>query len=121
MLDWACGEWFARPAEAVRSDLARGPLLFQLPQLDAPDLPAPRLRQLADELDLTRVLVRRGHALAVLLELCDERLVSRASRPQDDECLDDLAAVGVRLADHGALGDGGVLQQRALHLNGPIR
>src|SRR4029079_7233328 len=32
---------------------------------------------------------------------------------------DDLAAVGVRLADHGALGDGDVLEQGALHLERP--
>ena len=48
--------------------------LLEPPQLDAPDLPAPRLRQLVHELDLARVLVRRGHALAVLLQLPDELL-----------------------------------------------
>ena len=56
------------------------PLLLELPQLHASDLPAPRLRQLADELDLARVLVRRGHALAVILELRDELGASRRRR-----------------------------------------
>jgi hypothetical protein len=42
----------------------RGPLA--LAQLDAPDLFADPLRQPVDELDLARVLVRRGDALEVV-------------------------------------------------------
>ena len=61
----------------ARHGFVRGALLLAAPQLDAADLPAPRLRQLADELDLARVLVRRRHALAVVLQLADERRPSR--------------------------------------------
>src|SRR5213076_355438 len=44
-------------------------LLLQLPELDTADLAAARLRQVVDELDLARVLVRRRHVAAVLLQL----------------------------------------------------
>src|SRR3954471_17924029 len=79
--------------------LAARPLLLQLPQLDPPDLPAPRLRQLADELDLARVLVGRGHALAVFLQLGGKRARAVMTRPEDDERFHDLPAVRIRLPD----------------------
>src|SRR5581483_10038855 len=53
-----------RPVRRLRAGLP----LLELPELDAADLAAAGLRQLGDELDLARVLVRRGHALHVLLE-----------------------------------------------------
>ena len=51
-----------------------------LAQLDAADLAAHRLRQRVDELDLARVLVRRGHALHVLLQLLRQRVARRVAR-----------------------------------------
>ena len=50
-----------------RRGFVRAAPLLAPPQLDAADLSAPRLRQLLDELDLARILVRRRHALAVVL------------------------------------------------------
>lgn len=65
------------------------------------------------------VLVRRGHALAVLLQLADERVGGVHPRPQHDERLHDQPAILVRLADDRALGHAGVLEQRALDLERP--
>src|SRR3954451_17688568 len=79
--------------------LSRLPLLLELPQLHPPDLPASRLRQLTDELDLARVLVGRGHALAVLLQLRGELVRALVAGPEDAERLHDLPAVGIRLPD----------------------
>src|SRR5436309_1817231 len=94
-------------------------LLLEPAELDAPDLAAARLRQRFDELDLAGVLVRCGHTLAVLLEVEDEAVTGFVARPEDDERLHDLPAVGVRLADDRALGDRLVLEQRALDLERP--
>src|SRR6266550_3690610 len=47
----------------------RGARALELAKVGAPDLAADRLRQIGDELDFARILVRRGHALHVLLEL----------------------------------------------------
>jgi hypothetical protein len=55
----------------------------------------------------------------MLLELADERGAGLVARPQDDERLDDLAAIGIRLAHDGALGDRRVLEESALDLEGP--
>src|SRR5581483_9866757 len=65
-----------RPSTRALHETAGGgrALLAQLglAQLHAPHFAAARLRQLAHELDLTRILVGRGDALAVLLDLTDE-------------------------------------------------
>ena len=63
-----------------------GALLFEQPQLDAPDLAAARLRQLVDELDLPRVLVRCSHASAVLLKRACQLVARLEARLQYDEC-----------------------------------
>src|SRR3990170_8836070 len=91
---------------------------LHLAQLGAADLAADGLGQVADELDLARVLVGRGHRLDVLLELGGERVRRGVAGGEDHEGLDDLAAEGVGLADDGGLGDGGVLDQGGLHLEG---
>src|SRR5439155_15145086 len=101
------------PARARR----RPPLL--LAQLDAADLAAHRLRQARDELDRARVLVGRRHALHVVLQGPHQRIPRRVAGTQDDEGLDDLAADRVGARHHGRLEDGGVLEERALDLEGP--
>ena len=54
----------------------------------------------------------------MLLELYDERIRGRVSGGEHDEGLDDLAAKRVGLADDGGLGDGRVLDERGLDLEG---
>src|SRR5438445_7985413 len=93
--------------------------LLSLAQLDPADLAADRLRQLADELDLPGVLVRRGDRLHVLLEVRRQLVGGIVSGRQHDERLDDRSAHGIALGDHGCLRAGGVLDQRALDLEGP--
>src|SRR5262245_48214965 len=95
------------------------PASLHLAQLRAPDLPADRLGQVGDELDLARVLVGCGHGLDVLLQLASKRVRGRVPRRQYDERLDDLPAERVRLADDGRLGHRGVLDQRRLDLERP--
>src|SRR5262245_42423192 len=95
------------------------PAPLHLAQLRAPDLAADRLRKVGDELDLARVLVGGGHRLHVLLQLAGERIGRRMPGRQHDECLDDLPAGRVRLADDGGLSDGGVLDQCGLDLERP--
>src|SRR5437879_4329828 len=97
---------------------SRSPSLH-VAQLGAPDLAADRLRQVGDELDLARVLVRSGHRLDVLLQLAGERLRRKVPGRQHHERLDDLAAERVRLADDGRLGDRGVLDQGGFDLEWP--
>src|SRR6266542_2887051 len=87
------------PRRRVPSPLAAPALLLEQAQLDASDLAAARLRQRLDELDLARVLVRRRHPLAVLLQSADEVVVPGEAGPKDDERLHDLSSVRVRLAD----------------------
>src|SRR5712691_9605806 len=90
-----------------------------LAQLDAADLAAHRLRQARDELDRARVLVGRRHALHVVLQGPHQRIPRRVAGTQDDEGLHDLAAYRVGARHHGRLEDGGVLEERALDLEGP--
>ena len=92
-------------------------------QLRAHDLAARGLRQLVDERDLPRVLVRRGHVLHVLLQLADQVGGRVEAMPEHDERLHDLAAIGVGRADHRALGHRRMLEQRALDLEraDPVR
>src|SRR5262245_1768370 len=84
--------------------------LALLPQVDAADLPAHRLRELGDEGDLPRVLVRRGGALDVLLELARQRLRADDAGLEDDEGLDSLTELLVGDADHRGLCDRRVLE-----------
>ena len=88
----------------------------QAAQLASLDLPARGLRELGDECDLTRAVVRRGDRLDVLLELGGEAVGRLLPRAEDDERLHDLAAVEVGHADDGALGDRRMLEERALDL-----
>ena len=89
---------------------------MQAAQLASLDLPARGLRELGDECDLTRAVVRRGDRLDMLLELGGEAVGRLLPRAQDDERLHDLAAVEVGHADDGALGDRRMLEERALDL-----
>ena len=68
----------ARGSESVAGSvgLPSDPIVGVLAQLDAADLAARGLRQLVDELDRARVLVRRRHGLDVLLQLGRQALRS---------------------------------------------
>src|SRR5262249_44137985 len=90
--------------------------LLALAQLDAPDLAAHGLRQLGDELDLARILVRRGHALHMLLARAHQLVARGVARLEHDEGLHHLAAHGVGAGDHGRLDHRVMLEQRALDL-----
>ena len=94
----------------------RRELGVQAAQLAPLDLPGRRLRELGDECDLTRAVVRRGDGLDMLLELGGEAVGRLLPRTEDDERLHDLAAVEVRDPDDGALGDRGMLEEGALDL-----
>src|SRR5207247_11255272 len=85
-------------------------------QLDAADLAAHGLRQTVDEFDLPGVLVGRGHAFHVLLELAHERVAREMAGPQDDEGLHELAAHRVGTRHDRRFDHRRVLEQRALHL-----
>src|SRR5204863_8290981 len=64
-----------------------------LTQLAAPDLAADGLRQFGHEVDLARVLVRRGERAGVLLQLARERVACLVPGRQDDERAHDLRAL----------------------------
>src|SRR5439155_26926654 len=87
-----------------------------LTQLDAPDLPAHRLRQRVHELDRPRIFVRRGDALHVVLQRTDELVTRLMAGMQHDEGLDDLATYRVRARDHRGLDHRRMLEQRTLDL-----
>src|SRR3982074_2525192 len=87
-------------------------------QVHAANLAADRLRQLTHVLDLARVLVGRGHASDVLLQLLGERVGTGPARSQDHVSLDDGSPHRVALAHDRAFHHRGVLDQGALHLEG---
>src|SRR3712207_9081489 len=89
-----------------------------LPQLDAPDLAARRLRKLWDELDVAGMLVRGGLGLAEVLYLPRQLVGRLAVLGHDDIGLDDAAAVLIRGRNHRALDDGRVLYEDAFDLEG---
>ena len=74
------------------------------------------LGQFCDELDDARVFVRRGYALDVLLQFLFERVGGRIPGGEHDGRLDNLAAVGIGHAGDGTFDDGGMRNQRGLHL-----
>ena len=89
-----------------------------LANLHAAYLAADGLGQLVHKLDDARILVGRGLVLHVVLQLLHQ-LVALAAAPrlaQHDGGLDHHAANLVGHARYGALHDGGVGHQRALHL-----
>src|SRR4028119_1465596 len=86
------------------------------PQFHPSDLAARRLREFFYELDLARVLVRRGEGLAVGLYLRLQPFRRLVLGAEHDEGLDDAAPVRVRRGNDGALDDGRVLDQDALYL-----
>src|SRR5271168_5379927 len=118
-MEWN-GHWVrvsapAAPRVAVRILFSLS-CLFLPPQLDPPDLPADRLGQLVDKLDLARILVGRGDSLAMLLQLGHEMRARRRIRPQLHESLHDRAAVGVWTRNHRRFHYRRMLEQGALHL-----
>src|SRR3954454_19061882 len=92
------------------------PLRAPLPQQEALELPGFRARQGVDELDLPGILVGRDVRLDELLELADRLDARLCSRSEDDEGLDEMAALLVRQADHAALLHLGMVEQHALDL-----
>src|SRR5215216_3298089 len=99
-------------AEAVLCHLA-------LTQLDAPDLAARGLWELADELDAARLFVRGGLGFAEVLYLPREPVRRFVVLAEDDVSLDHAPAVLVRRGHHRALDDCLVLDEDALDLEGP--
>jgi hypothetical protein len=71
--------------------------LLALAEFDAADLAGDSLGQLGGELDLARVLVGRGDGPAVDLEFADQLRGGVVAGGEDDEGLDELAAVVVWL------------------------
>ena len=69
--------------------------------------------------DRARVLDRRGHALAVRLQLRREGLRGYGTGLQHDDRVHDVAALGVGPGDRGRLAHGGVRAERRLHLDRP--
>src|SRR3972149_4038503 len=72
LLRWTRGTLSAAPSAVSRQAAGPGPLA--LAKLGPADLAADRFRQLADELDLARVLVGRGDRLHVRLQLRGQRV-----------------------------------------------
>src|SRR4051812_39383416 len=91
-------------------------LALRLAQLDAPDLPGERLRQVVHELDLARVRVRRVAVAHEALDLVGKVVRAVVALAQDDEGLDDVAALGVRRRNRGGLQHSRVLDARRLDL-----
>src|SRR3990172_7134636 len=96
------------------------PLLVH--QLAAQDLARERLRDRLHELQLAHLLVGSHPVGDELHDLLGGGLLGG---PEDDERLGDLAAVDVRLRDHGGVGDGGGLhgqrpQLGRRHLVAPV-
>src|SRR5215207_11635053 len=90
-----------------------------LAQLDAADLAARRLGQLADELYPARVFVRGRVRLAVVLDLHRQLFRWLVVLANDDVRFDDAAPVLVGCRHNGALDDRRVLDEDALDLEGP--
>src|ERR687898_117990 len=90
--------------------------LLALPQLDAPDLADRGLGELFYELDLARVLVRGGLALAVVLYLPDQLLARLVVGGEDYERLDQVPPLFVGHSHYGALGDRRVAYEDVLDL-----
>src|SRR6266699_3019120 len=94
-------------------------LPLHLPQFHPPDLARNRLRQALHELHLARVLVRSRDLLDMLLQLTRQLGRSRVARGKDHIGLHNLAAHLIGAGDHRRLGHGGMLLERALHLERP--
>ena len=88
------------------------------PQLSSLDLAARGLGQLGDEVDDARVLVGRGHALDVVLELAREPRRRAGAGGQHHDRAHHRAALLVRGGDRRRLGDGWMAEQRGLDLEG---
>ncbi len=88
-------------------------------QLGPPDLAARGLRQLRREVDDARVLVGRGLALDVLLQLARELGRGGVAVAQHDDRAHDRAALLVGRGDGGGLGHGRVGDERGLDLERP--
>src|ERR671910_3877486 len=93
--------------------------LLALPQLDTPDLAARGLGELFYELDLARVLVGGGLALAVVLYLPDQVLAWLVVGGEDYERLDQVPPLFVGHSHYGALGDRRVAYEDVLDLERP--
>src|SRR5439155_10489549 len=79
------------PGQAVLRDASGDPSGARA-QLDPPDLSADRLWQFRDKLDFARILVRRGDAFAVVLQLAPKFLAGCSVAAQHHERLYDLTA-----------------------------
>ena len=111
----SCGR--LHPPLLQRGDVALGQAELARLEQAAHDLPAARLRDALDELDLLGRDDRaepRARACATQLPL--ELVRGLEAGLERDERLDDLAGDRVGLADHAGLGDRRVLEQDALDL-----
>src|SRR5688572_787885 len=103
----------APPAADLTSSSANA---SRFPQFVALDLAGRGLRQLVDELDPARVLVRRDAALHELLQLLRKRVAAGLAVLQQDECLRLRELVLVLHPHDPALEDRRVLHERGLDL-----
>jgi hypothetical protein len=85
-----------------------------LPQ--SPDLAGHGRREILDERDLARILVRRQAGFHVRLDAAREFLAGRVTAQHLDEGLDRLAALGIGHANHGAGGHARHFHHRGLDL-----
>src|SRR5205085_6585834 len=99
-----------------RRGTACRPLELELPQLDPPDLPRERLRQVLDELDSAWIRVRRQALADEGLDLGRELVGGRVTTSGDDERLDDIAAELVGRRDRGRFLDARMLEADGLDL-----
>jgi hypothetical protein len=93
--------------------------ILTVAQHAALDLACCGLRQLVHELNLPWVLVWCRDALHVFLDLLRQKITPCDPRPQNNECLHDLAAFGVGAADDRAFLHRLVLYYRVLNLDRP--
>jgi hypothetical protein len=90
---------------------------FLLPsEQESLHLAAGRLRQFVNELDLTRIGVKRKAGTNVLLQFRLERVDGVQVGTEHNERLDDFGALRVGLADDGHLSDGGMLHDDAFDI-----
>src|SRR6266404_1145492 len=84
----------------IITETYRMPVLLSLSQIHASDFAANGLWQLREELDFTRIFVRRGDPLAVFLQVVLELFAGRIVLAYYDEGLDDSSSNRVHLAHH---------------------
>src|SRR5581483_5823954 len=89
---------------------------FSLAQIDAANFAAHRSGQLVNELDLAWILVGRGGAFAMLLELAHHRFAALGAGFEADKRLDERTAIGIGARHHRRFHDRRMFEQNAFDL-----